>query len=218
MATKIKAVIILFILAFSTNYPDDELMIKIEKKLDGLNSFSADFVQTYRVEALDSLIVEKGKLLVLKPGRMRWDYKSPDEKLFICDGEKIYFYVPEDKQVMVGEIDELNEQTAMVSILTGKSSLSKHYSCELIEEKEGEYILRFSPLKSDSTRYQRFLMNVTTEKLLVTRLAYFDNAGNLNEIKFTDIKINKNIKEKLFEFKVPKGVEVISSNGFQDGL
>ena len=40
-------------------------------------------------------------MLVKKPGKMRWEYTAPEQKVFVSDGVKIYSYIPQDKQVIV---------------------------------------------------------------------------------------------------------------------
>ena len=74
----------------------------LQRKYDGIKDFSADFVHTYQGGVLRKQITERGRLLVKKPGKMRWDYTAPEQKLFVSDGVKIYSYIPQDKQVIVG--------------------------------------------------------------------------------------------------------------------
>src|SRR5687767_5949828 len=79
----------------------DELAAALQKKYDNVRDFSADFVQTYRGGVLNRQIKDSGRVMVRKPGRMRWEYQVPEEKLFVSDGAKIYSYVPDDKQVTI---------------------------------------------------------------------------------------------------------------------
>src|SRR5215218_6149875 len=78
-----------------------ELAQALQKKYDSIRDFSADFVHTNRGGALRKQITEKGRLLIKKPGKMRWDYTAPEAKQFISDGVKVYSYLPADKQVIV---------------------------------------------------------------------------------------------------------------------
>ena len=73
----------------------------IQRHYDTVRDFTADFEQAYVGGALKRRTVEKGTVAIRKPGRMRWDYTSPEAKQFISDGQRIYFYVPADKQVRV---------------------------------------------------------------------------------------------------------------------
>ena len=71
-----------------------DLAQALQRRYDTIKDFSADFVHTYRGGVLRKEIVERGHLLVKKPGKMRWDYAAPNEKLFVSDGVKLYSYIP----------------------------------------------------------------------------------------------------------------------------
>src|SRR5215471_7446956 len=81
-----------------------ELAQLLQRKYDTIRDFSADFVHNYRSGALKRQVTEKGHLLIKKPGKMRWEYTAPEQKLFVSDGVKIYSYVPQDKQVVVSNV------------------------------------------------------------------------------------------------------------------
>jgi hypothetical protein len=88
-----------------------ELAQALQRKLDGIKDFSTDFVHTYQGGVLRKTITERGRLLVKKPGKMRWEYTKPEEKLFVSDGVKMYSYLPQDKQVMVTSVPSEGEAT-----------------------------------------------------------------------------------------------------------
>ncbi len=88
--------------AQSTPAPTADAVARdIQRKYDHVADFSADFVHAYRGGVLKQQATERGKLLVKKPGKMRWEYTAPERKLFVSDGRKIYSYIPQDKQVVV---------------------------------------------------------------------------------------------------------------------
>ena len=76
----------------------------LQRRYDTVKDFSADFVHTYQGSVLKKTFIERGTVLMKKPGRMRWDYTAPEKKQFVSDGAKIYFYIPADKQVMVSTV------------------------------------------------------------------------------------------------------------------
>src|SRR5262245_34599351 len=78
-----------------------DLVQRIERHYDAVNDFEAEFTQSYERRLLRRKVEEKGKVSVKKPGRMRWEYRVPEEKLFVTDGAKTYFYLPAENQVMV---------------------------------------------------------------------------------------------------------------------
>src|SRR5262245_21756129 len=88
-----------------------ELASALQRKYDGVKDFAADFVHTYRGGVLNKQLTERGKLVIKKPGRMRWEYTAPERKLFVSDGIKIYSYLPDDKQVIVGSVPKDDQAT-----------------------------------------------------------------------------------------------------------
>src|SRR3954466_31010 len=91
---------VLFAAAVTASATD--LAQSLQHKYDTIRDFSADFVHTYTGGVLHKQITERGKVLVKKPGKMRWEYTSPEKKLFISDGVRVYQYIPADNQVTQG--------------------------------------------------------------------------------------------------------------------
>ena len=79
------------------------LVRAIEEHHARLTDMVARFEQSYRSGMLGREITERGVVSIKRPGRMRWEYKDPEPKLFVSDGHSFYFYVPADKQVVVSE-------------------------------------------------------------------------------------------------------------------
>ena len=78
----------------------------VQQKYDQVKDFTADFTQIYEGGVLKKKSTERGTVQIKKPGRMRWDYKSPEKKMFVSDGRKIYSYIPADKQVIVSAVPD----------------------------------------------------------------------------------------------------------------
>src|SRR2546430_15892554 len=78
----------------------------LQRKYAAIKDFSADFVHTYSGGVLRKQITERGHLLIKKPGKMRWEYTAPEPKLFVSDGQKMYSYLPQDKQVIVTSVPQ----------------------------------------------------------------------------------------------------------------
>src|SRR6187551_522506 len=99
-----------------------DLAQSLQRKYDGIKDFSAEFTHTYRGGVLKKEIVERGCLLVKKPGKMRWQYTAPEQKLFVSDGVKMYSYIPQDKQVVVTSIPPDDQITTPTMFLAGKGN------------------------------------------------------------------------------------------------
>ena len=85
-------------------------------------------------------------MFVKKPGKMRWNYKSPEEKVFVSDGRQIQLYVPADKQVMISPVPADDQATSAVLFLMGKGNLTRDFTVSYAEgAADTTYVLRLEP-------------------------------------------------------------------------
>lgn len=194
-----------------TRPPAGELARALQTKYDSVKDFSADFVHVYQGGALRKRVSERGTVLVRKPGRMRWSYKAPEEKLFVSDGEKMYSYIPQDNQVLVTRVPAEDEATTPALFLTGKGNLSRDFTVSYAEAPEappGTTVLKLVP-KRREPEYE-WLMVVTDESLRIRMLITVDAQGGQSTFTFTNLKENRGLSDKEFTFKIPRGADVIT--------
>ena len=103
-----------------------EVAASLQKKYDTIRDFSADFVHTHEGGVLKRKREERGTLVVKKPGKMRWDYKAPDEKVFVSDGVRLIQYLPEENHVIVSAVPE--DDQAAVLFLAGRGNLTRDFT------------------------------------------------------------------------------------------
>jgi len=185
----------------------------LQRKYDTVKDFSSDFVHSYRGGVLRKQIVERGRVLIKKPGKMRWDYTAPEEKKFVSDGVKLYSYIPEDKQVYVTSIPPADQATTPTLFLTGKGNLVRDFSPSFIDLPEGmpagTRALKLIP-KSPQRDYDWLILDVSPDTLLLRGLVAADAQGGTSSFVFTNLKENMGIADNEFTFKIPRGVDVIT--------
>ena len=116
------------------------------RSYDSVRDFSADFTHEAESGVLRKKLVERGSVMVKKPGKMRWAYKAPEEKLFVSDGVRMYMHTPADNQVIVSAVPADNQATTAVLFLTGKGNLARDFTVSLIEgAPAGTYALKLQP-------------------------------------------------------------------------
>ncbi len=192
-----------------------DLAQALQRKYDGVKDFSTDFVHSYRGGVLKKEIVERGRLLVKKPGKMRWQYTSPEEKLFVSDGVKMYSYIPQDKQVIVSSIPPDDQVTTPTMFLTGKGNLVRDFTVSIVEPPpgapSGTRALRLVP-KSPQRDYDWLTIAVAPQTLELRGLVTADAQGGQSSFSFTNLKENTGVADKAFAFKIPRGVDVVSDS------
>jgi outer membrane lipoprotein carrier protein len=192
-----------------------ELAQALQRKYDAIREFRTDFVHTYRGGVLNKQLTERGHLLVKKPGKMRWEYTSPEKKLFVSDGVKIYSYVPEDKQVIVSDVPSGDRLTTPVLFLAGKGNLTRDFNPSLTDlppgAAAGSRALKLVP-KTAQPDYDWLVVVVDAVTFGLRGLVYSDPQGGTSTFSFTNLKENAGLTDRDFEFKVPRGVDVVTDS------
>ena len=192
--------------------PASDVAAARQRKYDAIKDFSASFIQTYEGGVLQrKKTSESGTVYVKKPGKMRWDYTSPEKKLFISDGRTMFFYVPADKQVMKNPVPAQDEATSAVLFLMGKGDIVRDFNVKWAEGgTENTYRLRLDP-KTRQAEYDWLEVAADRHTLQIVGLAAADAQGGRSSFSFSNFKENVGLADKMFEFTIPRGTEVISS-------
>jgi outer membrane lipoprotein carrier protein len=189
----------------------DALARAIQKRYQGIRDFSADFVQNYRGGVLRTQSREEGKVLIKKPGRMRWTYVKPEKKEFVSDGVKVYSYIPLDQQVIVSSVPPDNEATTPALFLAGKGDIVRDFTPTKADPAvPGTVAVKLTPRKNDP-EFEYLLVSVDPKTLQIRALTTLDRQGGQSTLVFTNLQENTGISDKEFAFRVPKGVDVITN-------
>jgi outer membrane lipoprotein carrier protein len=201
--------------ARATDQTAPELAAALQKKYDSIKDFSADFTHAYEGGVLRKQITERGRLLVKKPGKMRWDYSAPDQKQFVSDGAKMYSYLPQDKQVLVSTVPPDEQAGTPTLFLAGKGNLTRDFTPSLVDAPAnapaGSRALKLVP-KAKQREYEWLVLVVDPETFAIRGLVTTDAQGGTSSFSFTNLKENVGLTDKEFAFKIPRGVDVITAS------
>ena len=196
--------------AAQAKQPPDALAKALQARYDSIRDFSADFVQSYRAGVLKTQTRESGTVSVKKPGKMRWVYTSPERKELVSDGKKIYWYVPEDKQVMVSDMPAADSAATPTLFLSGKGDIVRDFTATILPGGTGNGIqLKLVP-KRPEPEYEYLVVTVAPESMQMRALMTHDRQGGESTLTFTDMKENRGVSDKTFEFRPPRGVNVVT--------
>ena len=191
-----------------------ELAAAVQRKYDSIKDFSADFVHLYEGGVLRKTITERGRLLVKKPGKMRWDYSAPETKQFVSDGVKMYSYIPEDKQVIVAAVPADDDAPTPTLFLAGKGNVQRDFTPSLVDAPAGtpagSRALKLIP-KARQRDYDWLVLVLDPASLAIRGLLTVDAQGGKSSFSFTNLKENIGLADKEFAFKIPRGVDVVSA-------
>ena len=196
--------------AAQTGQSPEALAKALQARYQNVRDFTADFVQTYRGGVLRTETRERGTVAVKKPGRMRWVYTDPERKEFVSDGQKMYSYIPEDRQVMVSDVPADSEAPTPVLFLAGKGDLVKDFTASTAPSPvTGSVGLKLTPRKSEP-EYEYLIVAIDPTTLQIRALTTRDRQGGESTLRFENLQENKGISDKDFAFRIPRGVDVIT--------
>jgi outer membrane lipoprotein carrier protein len=191
------------------------LAAAIQRHYDQVRDFQADFTHTYVGGILRKKTVERGHMAVRKPGRMRWTYTDPEQKVFVSDGTRVYSYVPADKQVYVAAVPPEDQATTPALFLAGKGNILRDFTVELAtvpDAPPGSVALKLTP-KRPEREYDWLKLVVDKSSLALRMLITSDSQGGLSTFAFSNLRENTGIADKEFVFVMPRGVDVITDAG-----
>ncbi len=214
----IPTVIILTVIAATAMAEDVRpLAAAVDDHYNHLRTLQAEFTEIYHGSGMQrtesgTLWLAKGGLK--KPGKMRWEYRSPKAKLFVSNGRDAWFYLPADRQARKTDARKLDDVRSPLALLLGKSKLEKELqglslAPDVTPLTAGDVVLRGVP-QAMADRLNDILLEVTPEHQIV-RIVIDEVDGSVTDYRFTDEKENVPIPESRFEFAPPSGTETTES-------
>jgi outer membrane lipoprotein carrier protein len=187
---------------------------QVDKRYNSLQSFKADFVELYNGSGVNR--EESGTLTLKRPGRMRWDYRQPTQKLFLSDGKTAFFYVPGERQARKSDVKKLEDFRSPLRYLLGKTKLQKEFDGLAIVEgvrpkREGNVVIGGVP-KNMADRVSRVLFEISPANQ-IERIVIEEVDGATTEFQFKNIVENVKTSDAEFHFTAPPGVELIEGAG-----
>ena len=194
-----------------TSQEGDVYLKKIEKRYEGVQSFRAKFIQTSKAPGVVRREKASGIVYLRKDGKFRWDYDKPEVVLIISDGNTLWIYQPEDKQVMVDRTFKTRMKRFPYTFLNGMEHLGMDFNAHVLDEKDEEVTLKLIPKKSIKEITEMWI-TFNTHSLLICKITWTSAQGVETLITFNDIDITSKIPDSVFHFEPPEGVDIVSAN------
>jgi outer membrane lipoprotein carrier protein len=182
----------------------------VDERYNHLHTLQAEFTEIYHGAGMER--TESGTLWLKKPGKMRWQYRSPKQKLFLSDGKDAWFYVPGEPQARRTDVKKLDDLRSPLAFLLGKTKLEKELQAlslapDVAPLTAGNVVLRGVP-KSLADRVSQVLLEITPDHW-ISRILIDEVDGSATEYRFSSQKEDTAVPDQQFQFKIPSGVEVI---------
>jgi outer membrane lipoprotein carrier protein len=192
---------------------------RMQKKYDEAKDFRAHFTQKFTRKAFARALISEGDVLIKKPGKMRWNYKKPEEQMYLSNGQTLWVYQPEDAQVIKQDL-KTSQLPAALAFLTGKGKLTTEFDVKLAPQipygAPGLIKLSLTPKRPQSA-YQAIYFLVDPKDYLVRESVLVDVQGSVNHFVFTDVAVNTKIADAVFKWTRPANVREIDVGKLSSG-
>jgi len=191
----------------------EEVALKLESALRSYETFQADFEQFYYSSTITTPLHEKGKVFFKKPTLMRWEYKDPEEKVFLIKEDIFWDYNKEEELLTKYNLSDGEQNIEIISLLSGQVGLLDNYEVEFspfpTKNKKAKQI-KLTP-KDEEYADSFLLLEIDEKTWQIQKIISFDWTGNKTEIHFSKFKKNVSFTRGTFELRVPPGTEIIEN-------
>ena len=190
-----------------------EVARAVDEHYNHLKTFKAAFTEIYKGDGISR--TESGTLWLKKPGRMRWEYRVPREKLFLIDSQNAYFYVIGDRQARKTPVKNLDDIRSPLRYLLGKTKLEKEleglsFAPDTAPVESGDLVLRGIP-KAMKDQLSEVVLEVSASRQ-IRRIVIHGIDGTATDFRFSQIEENVPVQDSLFRFTPPPGVDVFEDS------
>lgn len=190
------------------NRSAEQIIDSLQKNYDATVDFVADFRQETEVKTLNRNLKAWGKLSFKRPGKMLWSYDEPKGQLVLADGKHLYFYQPEQNQIIKSPLKNAFRSDIPLSFLLGIGNLKKDFNAILKGVEDNHYVLRLEP-KGEPGGFSEILLAVSKNSSDISWANIRDAASNATRIRFSNMRKSVGLKDSLFRLQVPNGVDIV---------
>ena len=206
----------------------------LEAHYRNLKTLKAIFLQRYS-DGRQGSQIQSGTVYFSRPGRMRWEYESPAQQLFISDGKTVWFFVPADRTVTRAPMKESADWRTPLALLTGKAKLSE--LCSRIDLTNatagttGDVVLRCLPrgekgasklaarqddpdaiLTTPGQPFDQVLLEVNPSTGELADVRVIEPGGIEIDYRFGNWIENPPLADSLFHFEPPPGIAIVDES------
>ena len=189
----------LFLPAFALGDP----ALELNQLLSSFQTYQATFKQMTSNSNGQVIQTGHGRVMILRPGRFRWESDSPTKQIIITDSKTLWVYnvdLSEATQQPVNQAMSVNP----ASLLSGTvQNLKKQFKITRLGNSE---TFTLSSQQNDNT-FQWIRLSFQQNRLVSMKV--LNNLGETSTFDFQHIQINAPLSPSLFEFKPPPGVDVV---------
>jgi len=186
----------------------------LQKKYRLMKDYRAYFKQEARILGYPRPQISEGEVFYKNPGKMRWNYDKPERQEIVTDAVTLWLYTPSLNQVMKTDFSLTRQSKVASAFLSGMGNLEEDFSISLdsMDELKEEYRIKLLP-KDTADIISSLFLSLDSKSFNIKKSELTDIYGNVTVVVFSELKINTGLKDSLFDFTPPEGVEIVTPPG-----
>jgi len=200
----------------------DNILTMMDHAAKGFRSLSADIEHVKYTAVVKDTATETGQIFVQHDGKLRIEFKKPDERTILRNGDSLFIHTPK-----INPVEEFNpgknramaDQYLALGFGTKTESLKKYYDIAIAGEEELDHkktvLLELTP-KSEQDRAQitKVQMWVDESSWLPVQQKFFEaGSGDYFLSHYTNILENLKLNPSKFKPDWPKGTKIEKPRG-----
>lgn len=191
--------------------PAAQIAQRLQARYDSTRNFRADFRQETTIVSVGQGEEAFGTVVFMKPGRMHWEFQTPQRQSIIADGTTLWIYQPADRQVLKAPFTAAFASTTPVSFLTGVGRIKDDFTAEPDPRGCNAQRLYLKLVPKSDQGVGALTLAVTRPTYDIVEAAITDPIGNLTTLSFSNVTRNVELAEDEFRFVIPEGTDVVAA-------
>ena len=185
-----------------------EAVLGLQRWLDGTRDLEARFEQALVSSALGAGPREAGRIYLRRPGRMRWEYTTPEKKVALLVDDRTELYLSEERQLHRARLRP--DDAPLAALLSGTEPIASVFVATSLPQVPGRagFRLRLVP-RRETSGVEEIVLDLDPETWAVLGAEVLDAAGNRMAYAFSGLRRNRGISDALFRFTPPQGTEIV---------
>lgn len=189
----------------------EKIISSVQANFGKIKTLRAQFFQDSYLSSVDQSELSGGDVSLLRPGKMRWHYNTPEEQIFIVKNTSLWLYQPRMNQLIIDSLDKVLISQLPTAFLMGVGDLTKDFSVKSGCETKTAYMLSLIPISKSAEVGELAAFDLLADKVTYLPLGaqVVDVAGNRTSILMRSVVAeDKTVVEKDFDFVAPAEIDV----------
>ncbi len=178
-----------------------EVIGKINEVTSKLKSMKCNFTQTKYISLLNDKMVSSGQMYYNQPNKLRWEYTSPYNYLFVFNGTKVYVGNKTKKDVINTDSNKIFKEIAriMMNTVTGKALSNSTDFSSIVVSTQKDWNVTLVPKKKELKQmFAKIELVFHKSNLMISEINIIEKNNDKTNIKLNNVRVNETIRESLF--------------------